>query len=222
MLDTLSHFFYWYLYKGVIDDDDGQWFGNMYAWIKNRRFVGQNGHLYTDQLVYRTISMARNLHYSQWKRTPLCSVIKKRYVNCSFLFSKWQLVDWPSFFFFSPTSADWSGGPVHREKSRTWSAKYSLLKPCHAADRPADFKTPMCTVPSDHIISLSSPCWAANVTFSIWLQTTARGVSDGDDVGVALDGHILHLNLPAQPQHCHRGGEDPGGENQVRQSPGLC
>ena len=65
-------------------------------------------------------------------------------------------------------------------------------------------------------------CWAANVTFSIWLQTTAKGVSDGDDVGVALDGHLLHLHLPAQPQHCHRGGEDPGGENQVRQSPGLC
>ena len=65
-------------------------------------------------------------------------------------------------------------------------------------------------------------CWAANVTFSIWLQTTARGVSDGDDVGVALDGHLLHLHLPAQSQHCHRGGEDPGGENQVRQSPGLC
>ena len=74
MLDTLSHFFYWYLYKGVIDDDDGQWFGNMYAWIKNRRIVGQNGHLSTDQLVYRTISMARNLHYSQWKRYALPSL----------------------------------------------------------------------------------------------------------------------------------------------------
>ena len=60
-------------------------------------------------------------------------------------------------FLFSPISADWSGGPVHREKSRTWSAKYSLLKPCHVADRPADFKTQMCTVPSDPIISLLSP-----------------------------------------------------------------
>ena len=108
----------------------------------------------TEPLVWPEIFIILNEN-GLWA-TPLCSVIKEDMLKAVFFLPSGNfLTDY--LFLFSPISADWSGGPVHREKSRTWSAKYSLLKPCHVADRPADFKTQMCTVPSDPIISLLSP-----------------------------------------------------------------
>ena len=66
----------------------------------------------------------------------------------------------------------------------------------------------------------------ANVTFSILFQTTPRGGCcagrDGGDARAAAGGRPLHVDQPAQPQHCDRGGEDASGEDQIRQSPGLC
>ena len=176
----------------------------------------------TEPLVWPEIFIILNEN-GLWA-TPLCSVIKERYAKSSFLSSKWQLVDWLSFSFFPPfqridqVDQCIERNPGHGAQNiHFWNHVMSRTGQPTSKLRCALYhQTPL------FLYYHPGDCWAANVTFSIWLQTTARGVSDGDDVGVALDGHLLHLHLPAQSQHCHRGGEDPGGENQVRQSPGLC
>ena len=173
----------------------------------------------TEPLVWPEIFII--LNENGLKATPLC--IKEGYVKSSFLSSKWQLVDWLSFSFPPHQPIDQVDQCIERnpghgaQNIHFWNHVMPRNgQPTSKLRRALYHHTPL------FLYYHPGDCWAANVTFSIWLQTTARGVSDGDDVGVALDGHLLHLHLPAQSQHCHRGGEDPGGENQVRQSPGLC